>query len=120
MEAGRFGDCEFKEGGSIVRLPLVGDRLCSQPDPKTFLRGGRLNDHRASRWSAVKRFGRTTKQTLDTGGLLMEVARHPPVSLLRLRPDRPVIQRLKCTRHSMAVRLYTPTVSIHHNREVDY
>jgi hypothetical protein len=41
---------------------------------KPFLRGGRLNDTRASRWSAVGYSGRTTALVLDAGGLLMEVA----------------------------------------------
>jgi hypothetical protein len=41
MEVGRVGDLRIREG-SIVRLPLVGDRLYEWHDPKNGLTGAGL------------------------------------------------------------------------------
>ena len=75
MEVGRIGDLRIRDG-SIVRLPLVGDRLYPMAEQKTFLRRKGWRANCASRWSAVGRMvGTTKKNGLTRAGLLMEVAR---------------------------------------------
>ena len=58
MEVGRIGDLRIRDG-SIVRLPLVGDRLYPMAEQKTFLRrkGWRL---------IVPPVGRQSGCTVDT------------------------------------------------------
>ena len=84
MEVGRIGDLRIRDG-SIVRLPLVGDRLYRWAEQKTFLRrkGWRLIAPpvgRRSHISAVR-----PKIPLTWGGLLMEVARDTPGAMERGR-----------------------------------
>jgi hypothetical protein len=55
MEVGRVGDLRIRDG-SIVRLPLVGDRLYRWPN-KNLSKKERLEANRASRWSAVWLYG---------------------------------------------------------------
>jgi hypothetical protein len=75
MEVGRVGDLKIRDG-SVVRLPLVGDRLHRWPN-KNLSKNERLKANCASRWSAVGcTKGTTKKNGLTRTGLLMEVARN--------------------------------------------
>ena len=77
MEVGRVGDLRIRDG-SIVRLPLVGDRLYRMAELKPFYEGksGGLTVPPVGRQSAV-RIPRPRKKRLTRAGLLMEVARKP-------------------------------------------
>jgi hypothetical protein len=82
MEVGRVGDLRIRDG-SIVRLPLVGDRLYRWPNKKNGSKKERLEGNCASRWSAVGCTNGTTKKNgLTRAGLLMEVPRDPDETTL--------------------------------------
>ena len=92
MEVGRVGDLRIRDG-SMVRLPLVGDRLYRWPN-KNLLRRKGWRPTGASRWSAVGcRNGTTKKNGLTRAGLLMEVARDLAVDYSSLFAMRISVQR---------------------------
>jgi hypothetical protein len=65
MEVGRVGDLRIGDG-SIVRLPLVGDRLYRWPNEKPSTKE-RLETDSASRWSAARLYGwHDQEKRLDT------------------------------------------------------
>jgi hypothetical protein len=77
MEVGRVGDLRIRDG-SIVRLPLVGDRLYGPTDKRKPSMKETLKANSASRWSAVGCSVDTTKKNgLTRASLLMEVADDP-------------------------------------------
>jgi len=87
MEVGRVGGREIgKDRGDCAPPRWVGGRQYRIAGTKTFLRGGRWNDVRASRWSAVESYrSHEPIPLLTRGGLLMEVARDPPGTINRER-----------------------------------